>query len=376
LLVGALLGESAETLKQRLANVAIRRSISKALHRVAISEDALPPTERQKLAEAVSSPDFIAIVCGDELSSQKRHELETRIEGVLQGLRQPAQALLLIKLRDAATASVEASLPLADRVLHRSIRRLNEQVANLSATIGDVLKHPSALAREVTTHLDALENQGVKPQLPGIDAIRDDRSAAVGSPYVSALALAVADVLERFPVEDIARGVVEPSLLIDTYLAVDRLLTRFEAQSVTILRLLDRAGFTKAYYGSSEIGPRAVMEVNLRLVRISEQMRQIAGGIQRISALHESFRQRLVILADICIQIVEVEDFLVLRLLPRRTTGAPYEDNLLAPSFPGELGQHIIDDYSRNLVKLLRYRSALQSNIAHLLHALPKRRQS
>ena len=368
LLAGAVLGEGAASLRDRLSDVTLRRSLVKTLCKTVNAEPGLSTASRREVTEMVSSPKFIALICGDRLPETERQALEAQFSTIFDQISQPIQAILLVHLRDAAIDVIETSLPIADRILHRTVRQINEQVADLSATLKDLISNPGTVSREIRVQLDLPGNQRVRPPLP---IVQGKARQTGGDRYVSALALAIADVLGQFPVDRIVRGSVDAALILDAYRAVDRLLSHFEEQSIVILRLLDKAEFAKEYYGSTSVGFRSIVGANLHLVRITEQMRQIAKGMERLPALDSNFRQRLDVVADLCLQVVELEDFLVLRLLSRHDGEVQYEDNLTAPRFLSEVGEQTVSDFSRNLIKLLQYRSSLHAAIVNVLHDFP-----
>jgi hypothetical protein len=369
LLAGAALGETTTSLREQLTDAALRRSLAKALRKAVNTEQGLSKASCQELTKLVSSSQFIALICGDRLSDLERERAEAKFSDALAQLNQPIQAILLVHLRDVAVRAIESSLPLADRILHRSVRHLNEQVSDLSTTVSELADNSETVYREIQAQLYKRESMWVQPPLPSAQG-RDQKTE--GDQYVSALALAVADVLGQFPVDRIARGNMDAALIIDAYRAVDRLLSNFEEQSIVLLQLLDEADFAKHYYGSAGVGFKVISGANFRLVRISEQMRQIAKGMEHLPALNDDFRQRLEAVADLCLQVVEIEDLLSLRLLSGGHGETQYEDNLRAPAFFDTVGKGTVDDFSRNLIKLLQYRSSLHGAIANLLHSLPQ----
>jgi hypothetical protein len=365
MLAATALGETTSSLKERLADITLRRSIAKAFRRAVQAEAGLDESQRKEVLEVVSDPYFIALICGEPVSEPERSAVVAQFASAADELNESVAARLVVHLRDAAVQAIESSLPLATRVLHRSVRQVSQQVTDLSNIVRALGEGPRGLTREVLGQLDPMSYRPNSPALPSQPDADTVQSRTGGHPYVSALALSIADVLSEFPAERILTGRLNADLILDAYRAVDRLIQGFEQQAVIVLDLLEKADYVGRFYGSAGVGTSAVITANLRLLKITEQMREISRRLGRVPAMERNFKERIGRVAGLCIQIGSAEDFLVVRLLSG--DGGHYNDNRDSPFFPSELGQRIVDDFSRTLMLLFRYRSALQAEIAHAM---------
>lgn len=132
----------------------------------------------------------------------------------------------------------------------------------------------------------------------------------------SKLAMIVSGVLDELPVPSFdQQPLLEGRTLVDLFRTVERLIERFEEICRSLASVLSEAMTGPMHY-PSEMNLRSVglVETNIKLVRIANDMREIAKELRQTVATHGVLYERLARLAELCTTISLNEDALIVVL--------------------------------------------------------------
>jgi hypothetical protein len=218
----------------------------------------------------------------------------------------------------------------------------------------------------------------------------------------SKLAMIMSGVLDELPVPSFDQ---EPLLhgrtLVDLYRTVERLIERFEEVCRSLATVLGEAGAgPMSYFSVNNLRSAGIVETNTRLIRIANDMREIAKELSQIVASDGTLYRKLTTVSALCTAISLNEDVLVIvlskpktlpmHLLEARSRPGHFYDLLDqldgfydrldqldeltkdteafdSSSSPwGEPSDEEVSDLERIVVDMERYRAALRTAVAHI----------
>lgn len=202
----------------------------------------------------------------------------------------------------------------------------------------------------------------------------------------SRLSMIISGILAELPISTLQSQSLNPDrTLIDLYRCVEHLINKFENICQILADLLAEAfnGSVRNRLSIQTLDRLDVASTNMKLVRISQEMRDIADSLGELVATESLAYRKLRPVAELCIGISLREDDLVVLLGNPRTLPSLREEDAFISSFilSRELSPAIFDssesawgspspgevkDLERMVLQMENYRSALRSAIARL----------
>ena len=205
----------------------------------------------------------------------------------------------------------------------------------------------------------------------------------------SKLAMIMSGVLNELPVPSFdQQPLLEGGTLVDLYRTVERLIERFEEICRNLAFVLSEAMTGPMSYPSERnLRSVGIVETNTKLLRVANDMREIAKELRQTVASHSTLYQKLTTVAELCTAISLNEDVLVvvlatpkklpMHLLEARRERGDFYDLLRAvtnethafdslKSSWGEPSAGEVSDLERIVTDMERYRSALREAVANI----------
>lgn len=164
---------------------------------------------------------------------------------------------------------------------------------------------------------------------------------------------------------------------------ITRLIEQFEAQYDELATVLTEAAYEPSMFGSARRVPRSrLLQVNRKLITISNEMRSIARNIERRFSLTPRTKDIIDSITKTCLQIAVAEDFLVIQGVAnsdgvqfdlgeqqKMLDGYHFHDKSIVESgnwSAREGGRGFVERYHEVLIKLNDYKITLKEAVLDL----------
>jgi hypothetical protein len=175
ILAGAATEEAASSLRSKLNDATLKRSLRKRFQKIVSTDSAEFPSIPAALREVVSRHEFVALICKDRMTAEARSKIEDDIRNATAGMDEGTLSSLATCLRGEALRVIMGSLPVADRLVLNAVLEIREMMRAFVES-GERLTSGSAFASLPAPGQlrGAWAGRLMAPPLPGAFCVRPE----------------------------------------------------------------------------------------------------------------------------------------------------------------------------------------------------------